>query len=92
MESSELKEGDFVRVENHDYEFRGTVQSIWRKRSGALRVVVESDDGVCLIQSLKNLVIVHKGGRPFEQSPPPDLSAMQVPEPGQGRKYKGEPL
>jgi hypothetical protein len=57
MESAELIMYDRVRVENHDYEFEGTVQCIWRKRSGAVRVVIEDDRGVCLIQSPRNLVL-----------------------------------
>ena len=58
MSETPLKMYDLVRVENHDYEFRGTVQCIWRKRNGNVRFVIEDDRGVCLIQSLRNLVLI----------------------------------
>lgn len=48
-------EGKRFMVTGHDYRFEGTIQTIFRKRNGKLRVVVESDDGVCLIQNLSNV-------------------------------------
>jgi hypothetical protein len=53
--------GKRFRVTGHEYKFEGTVQIIFRKRNGNVRCVVENDDGVCLIQSLKNI----------EEVPPP---------------------
>lgn len=60
MESADLIMFDRVQVIGHEYEFEGTVQCIWRKRNGSVRVVVEDDRGVALIQSPKNLVLARK--------------------------------
>lgn len=38
--------GKLVHKVTGDYRFQGDVRSIFAKRSGALRVVVENDDGV----------------------------------------------
>ncbi len=47
--------GDRVDVTGHDYKFTGTLICIFSKRNGQTRVVVENDDGVCLIQTVKSL-------------------------------------
>ena len=64
MDGNEVILFDRVKVENHDYQFEGTVLSIWRKRNGGIRVVVEDDRGVCLIQSPKNLVPARPEAKP----------------------------
>lgn len=56
-----------VEVKNHDYTFKGLIISIFRKYSfklpeasppqGPWRCVVQNEDGVCLIQSAKNLIV-----------------------------------
>lgn len=46
-----------VRVENHDYAFEGWILTIFCKYNAPekIRCVVESGEGLCLIQSAKNL-------------------------------------
>jgi hypothetical protein len=56
-----------VQVKNHDYKFSGQIAIIFRKykpddtsyggATGPWRCVVQNMDGVCLIQSAKNLEI-----------------------------------
>lgn len=48
-----------VRVNNHDYEFEGVLVTIFTKKNNkSVRVVVEDDNGLLLIQSAKNLELV----------------------------------
>ena len=41
--------GDRVAKLSGDYRYRGVVVSIFRKRSGVVRYVVENDDGMLFI-------------------------------------------
>jgi hypothetical protein len=41
-----LRVGDCVEKIGGDYTFRGVVVAVFSKRSGAVRVVVENDDGI----------------------------------------------
>jgi hypothetical protein len=72
MTDEEMREaylnGMHVSVCNHDYKFTGHITIIFRKfkkgdvaiagaATGPWRCVVQNGDGVCLIQSAKNLEI-----------------------------------
>ena len=50
-----FKVDDFVYKDTGDYTFTGVVVSVFRKRSGAIRYVVENKDGICHIFSDKQL-------------------------------------
>lgn len=50
-----LTEGDFVEKVGGDYTFEGVIVSVFTKRSGAYRFVVEDDRGALHIYSEKNL-------------------------------------
>lgn len=41
-----MKVGDKVIKGGGDYVFKGTIQSVFTKRSGVTRYVVENDDGI----------------------------------------------
>ncbi len=47
--NSYYKVGDKVRKTSGDYKFSGTVVSVFFKKSGAVRYVVENDDGLLFI-------------------------------------------
>ena len=47
--------GDKVSKVGGDYKFDGTVVAVFRKLSGAVRLVVEDDRGVLHVYSEKNL-------------------------------------
>lgn len=47
--SATFKVGDKVRKTSGDYKFSGTVVSVFHKKSGADRCVVENDDGLLFI-------------------------------------------
>lgn len=47
--NSYYKVGDKVRKNSGDYKFAGTVVSVFFKKSGAVRYVVENDDGLLFI-------------------------------------------
>lgn len=52
-----------VATANHDYAFQGIIISTFLKRARPdgiprKRCVIENDDGLCLIQSAKNLILV----------------------------------
>lgn len=48
-----------VKIVEHEYSFDGMIITVFRKRdSSKIRVVVENDDGICLIQNPKNLVLI----------------------------------
>jgi hypothetical protein len=49
------KVGDKVEKVGGDYQFVGTVVSVFQKLSGAVRLVVEDDRGVLHVYSEKNL-------------------------------------
>lgn len=44
-----------VFVHNHDYLFAGRIICVFRKKNQQTRCVIENDEGLCLIQSAKNL-------------------------------------
>lgn len=46
--------GNKVRRVNSDYEFIGTIVSVFKKTSGLTRYVVEDDRGVLFIWQAKN--------------------------------------
>ncbi len=46
---------DHVKKDDGDYTFHGVVVAVFHKLSGAVRYVVENDDGVLHIFSEKNL-------------------------------------
>lgn len=48
-------EGDYVCKEAGDYIFYGIIVSVFRKRSGAPRYVVENEDGILHIFSSQQL-------------------------------------
>jgi hypothetical protein len=48
--------GDAVSKTGGDYTYRGRVVSVFIKKSGATRVVVENDDGMLFIFNPKQLV------------------------------------
>jgi hypothetical protein len=47
--------GDEVEKVGGDYRFAGTVVAVFRKRGGAVRLVVEDERGLLMIYSEKNL-------------------------------------
>lgn len=49
MTETKLNIGDRIRKSGGDYTFEGEVVSIFRKRSGAVRIVAEDDRGLCFI-------------------------------------------
>jgi hypothetical protein len=55
--------GEYVFKCSGDYHFRGHVVAVFRKRSGAVRVVVENEDGVLHIFSEAQLKAVAKEDR-----------------------------
>ena len=52
---SEFNVGDNVEKVGGDYQFVGTVVSVFKKLSGKIRYVVEDDRGVLHVYSAKNL-------------------------------------
>jgi len=52
---SEFKVGDQVEKVGGDYQFKGTVVSVFKKLSEKIRYVVEDDRGVLHVYSAKNL-------------------------------------
>lgn len=54
----EIHEGDRVQVIGHDYKFYGILLRFFNKRNGKQRCVVENDEGICLIQTPKNVLPV----------------------------------
>lgn len=52
---SKFKIGDVVEKVGGDYQFEGTVVSVFAKLSGLIRLVVEDDRGVLHVYSEKNL-------------------------------------
>lgn len=52
---SKYKVGDAVEKVGGDYQFEGTVVSVFTKLSGLVRLVVEDDRGVLHVYSEKNL-------------------------------------
>ena len=55
MNDTEIKVGDSVYKTGGDYRFRGVVVSVFKKRSGIIRCVVENDEGILHIFSPKQL-------------------------------------
>jgi len=55
---NEIKVNDKVRRVNSDYEFIGTVVSVFEKTSGLVRYVVEDDRGVLFIWNRENMELV----------------------------------
>ncbi len=55
--NSYYKVGDKVRKTSGDYKFSGTVVSVFAKKSGAVRYVVENDDGLLFIFNVSQLEI-----------------------------------
>lgn len=53
----EANVGDKVRRVNSDYEFVGTLVSVFKKTSGLTRYVVEDDRGVLFIWRRENFEI-----------------------------------
>jgi len=51
---------DRVIKDGGDYTFRGQVVAIFQKRSGAVRYVVENDDGILHIFSAANLTLISR--------------------------------
>ena len=52
-----IEVGDRVRIKDSDYTFVGVVVSRFNKRKGAVRFVVENDDGILFITSAERLAI-----------------------------------
>lgn len=52
--------GDRVEKTGGDYTFRGLVVAVFRKRSGAVRLVVENADGLLFIFSETQLRFVEE--------------------------------
>jgi len=50
--------GDQVVKEGGDYRFTGLVVAVFLKRSGAIRVVVENDDGIVHVFNETQLQLV----------------------------------
>ena len=50
--------GDRVEKTGGDYKFYGVIVAKFTKKSGAIRLVVENDDGILHIYSEKNLKVV----------------------------------
>ena len=50
-----IVQGDKVRRINSDYEFIGTVVSVFEKTSGLIRYVVEDDRGLLFIWNRNNM-------------------------------------
>jgi hypothetical protein len=67
--------GDRVRKVGGDYKFEGVVVSIFAKRSGIQRCVVEDDRGVLFIFNEKQLEMVEVGAT----QPPPVTSGTVGP-------------
>lgn len=55
MDKDVIKIGDSVMRVNSDYEFVGTVVSVFQKTSGLTRYVVEDDRGVLFIWRRDNM-------------------------------------
>jgi len=51
---------DRVIKDGGDYTFRGQVVAIFQKKSGAVRYVVENDDGILHIFSAANLTLLSR--------------------------------
>lgn len=56
MEENQIKVGELVEKTGGDYYFMGIVRSVFSKHSGAVRVVVENDDGMLFIFNPKQLI------------------------------------
>ena len=54
-------EGDIVAKEVDDYTFKGMVISVFRKRSGSPRYVVENAEGIVHIFKHNQLYLVQQG-------------------------------
>lgn len=52
---SQFAVGDYVSKVGGDYTFDGVVVAVFKKLSGAIRLVVEDDRGVLHVYSEKNL-------------------------------------
>ena len=52
---SAFQEGDHAVKDSGDYHYSGVVVSVFRKLSGAVRLVVENADGVLFIFNEKQL-------------------------------------
>jgi hypothetical protein len=50
-----LKVGDLVIKTKGDYSFRGEIVAKFKKRSGAVRFVIEDDRGLLLIMNILQL-------------------------------------
>lgn len=55
MSNNDINVGDKVKRVNSDYEFIGTVVSVFYKLSGTTRYVVEDDRGVLFIWRRDNM-------------------------------------
>lgn len=63
MNTQDIKLHLPVQKQGGDYTFTGTIQSVFTKRSGVVRVVVENEDGILHIMSPHQL-------EPLESSAP----------------------
>jgi len=59
-----MKVGMWVKKVGGDYKFQGVIVSVFNKKSGETRVVVENEDGVLFIFNPKQL----SGGTPYDHS------------------------
>lgn len=60
----QIQVGDLVQKVGGDYVFRGWVISVFTKRSGAVRIVVENVDGVAHIFGPSQLVAWEEEAKP----------------------------
>jgi len=61
------RRGDRIRKTDGDYSFEGEVMRVFRKRSGARRILVENDDGLLLVMSHKqNIEVIKRAEREDE--------------------------
>lgn len=47
----EIKEGDFAVFRGEDSYYEGIIVSIFKKKNGAVRVIIEDDRGLLLIKN-----------------------------------------
>jgi hypothetical protein len=64
-----FKVGDKVSKTGGDYTFHGTVVCVFRKLSGAIRIVAEDKRGLLLIHSEKTLTPFNSASGVEEKSP-----------------------
>jgi hypothetical protein len=58
-----LNEGDIVEKKGGDYYFKGTIQCIFTKLNGVVRVVVENNEGVLHIFNPGQLSLLNEAER-----------------------------